>query len=119
MQPVDRMSERDLQVIHESLMAAVHGPFFDHDGEFISLMGFDRAKIAEFLEAWPQTDDPHDQDIAVNNVLNNLLGYPHDRWASWPQYSSATPQEVATVLARWRGDDHFDPGARGMFDRLR
>lgn len=118
MPAVDRMSEQDRQVIRECLLAAVNGPFFP-DWEFHTLMGFERAEIAQITEAWPHAANPHDQEVAVNNVLNNLLRYPHGYRDQWSQYSSATPQEIAGILARWRGDDELDPSARGTFDRLR
>jgi hypothetical protein len=36
----------------------------------------------------------------------------------WHAYIGASPQEVAEVLRRWRGDDEFDPTGRSYFDRL-
>lgn len=82
-------------------------------------MGFDRGEVANILAAWPHTDNPDVQEDAVNNVLNNLLGYPHNQWRQWYRYSLATPEEIAQILARWRGDDLHDPRPHGTFDRLR
>lgn len=47
-------------------------------------------------------DDLKAQSVAINNSLNNLLGYPHKKWALWPQYISASPEEVDAVFKRWR-----------------
>ncbi|MGW1291048.1 hypothetical protein ACWD4N_47820, partial [Streptomyces sp. NPDC002586] len=92
-------------------------PFFP-DWEFHTLMGFTRDQIAAIAEAWPSFSKPDDQDDAVNNVLNMLLGYPHGYESRWHEYSGATPEQIARVLARWRGEDDLDRTARGTFDRL-
>jgi hypothetical protein len=115
---IDLMSARELQVIQECLDAAVHGPFFP-DWEFHTLMGFTRDQIAVIAQAWPNNEDSEDQDDAVNNVLNMLLGYPHGYERRWQEYFSVTPQEIAQTLTRWRGDDTFDDTGKGTFDRLR
>jgi hypothetical protein len=118
MRGLERFSARDVEVVRECLTAAVQGPFFP-EWEFHTLMGLERTEVADLLEAWPDSRGSEEQDLAVNNVLNNLLGYPHDEWRAWKNYISAQPAEVASVLTRWRGDEEFDPEARGYFDRLR
>jgi hypothetical protein len=74
---------------------------------------------AAVLAAWPTGDDTDTQDLAVTNVLNNLLGYPHQEGKAWRQHITATPAEVAAILARWRGQERVDPAVRGYFNRLR
>ncbi|MFJ5850253.1 hypothetical protein [Streptomyces sp. NPDC092903] len=118
MSAMGRMTERDLQIIKECLDAAVNGPFFP-EWEFHTLMGFTRAEIAAIAASWPASSDPGEQDDAVNNVLNMLLGYPHGYDSRWHEYSAATPAQIAQTLARWRGDNAFDGTAKGTFDRLR
>jgi hypothetical protein len=112
------MTGEDLKIIKECLQAAVNGPFFP-DWEFHTLMGFTREEIAAIAAAWPDSTEPDEQDDAVNNVLNMLLGYPHGYESRWHEYSNATPAQIAQTLARWRGDDGFDGAAGGTFDRLR
>ncbi|WP_185993036.1 hypothetical protein [Streptomyces sp. 130] len=41
-------------------------------------------------------------------MLNNLLCYPHGVESRWHTYLSATRDQVAQVLARWRGKDIVD-----------
>ncbi len=118
MSAVQRLSAREVEIVRQCLAAAVDGPFFP-DWEFATLIGLDRDAVAAVLAAWPTGDDTDTQDLAVNNVLNNLLGYPHEEWEAWRQYITATPAEVAAILVRWRGEEHFHPAARGYFDRLR
>jgi hypothetical protein len=118
MSELDQLSARDVEIVQECLIAAVHGPFFP-DEEFHTLMGLTRAEVQQILAGWPAVDETDAQDLAVNNVLNNLLGYPHQEWDCWRDYVSAEPAEVAAILARWRGEDDLDTESRGYFDRLR
>ncbi|GAA3168316.1 hypothetical protein [Nonomuraea roseoviolacea] len=111
------MSARDLQIVQECLDAAIHGPFFE-DWEFDTLMGLTRDEVAAIAASWPHADDADARHLAVNNVLNNLLGYPHGYGRRWHEFFSATPEEMADVLARWRGDEAFDASPKGTFDRL-
>ncbi|MFJ3339245.1 hypothetical protein [Streptomyces sp. NPDC086766] len=95
MRAVERMSAEDLHIIKECLDAAVHGPFFPDWELFHSLMGFTRDEIAAIAGTWPSYAEPDQQDDAVNNVLNMLLGYPHGYWSRWHEYSDATPEQIA------------------------
>ena len=106
------------KIVRDCLTAAVRGPFFP-DWEFHTLIGLERAEVERGLASWPDASNSDDQDLAVSNVLNNLLGYPDREWDAWQTYISVQPAEVATVLTRWRGDDEFERDARGYFDRLR
>ena len=108
MDPIARLSVRDRVIVREFLAAAVHGSFFD-DPEFHTLMGLHRHEVQAVLATWP-TCGEH-RDLAVANVLNNLVGYP---WSSsqdeWNSYVSVSRTEVAAVLARWHGRSSSDPG---------
>jgi hypothetical protein len=109
----------DVIVVRECLRAAVEGPFFP-DWEFSTLIGgMSRDEVAAVLERWPDPANPDKQDVAVNDVLNMLLGYPHRREDVWPDFISVGREEVAQALTRWRGDAEFDERARGVFDRMR
>jgi hypothetical protein len=107
----------DSEVLRECLLGAANGPFFP-DWEFSILFGLDRDVVRRVAEEWPSWDNEGEQSVAVNNALNHLLGYPHKRWDVWSDYISSSPIEVVRVLARWRGEDEFDPSGRGYFDRL-
>ncbi|MFI6967120.1 hypothetical protein [Streptomyces sp. NPDC050255] len=114
MNPIERMTDHELQIIQECLDAAVSGPFFP-DWEFHSLMGFTRDEIAAVAASWPSPPLAGTEDDAVNNVLNNLVGYPHGIESRWHEYLPATRDQVAQTLARWRGEDVVDqdPGGNG------
>jgi hypothetical protein len=103
----ENITDEDVTVIRECLRAAVEGPFFP-DWEFSTLIGgMSRGEVSTVLERWPDAANTESQDVAVNDVLNNLLGYPHEREDVWSDFISVGPSEVAEVLARWRGEDEF------------
>ncbi|GAA4886993.1 hypothetical protein ACFPM3_20495 [Streptomyces coeruleoprunus] len=112
MKPIERMTDQELQIIKECLDAAVSGPFFP-DWEFHSLMGFTRDEIAAVAASWPSPPIADTEDDAVNNVLTNLLGYPHGVESRWHECLPATRDQVAQVLARWRGEDVVDQDPGG------
>jgi hypothetical protein len=114
-----RVTPEDQRTIGECLRAAVEGPFFP-EWEFSLLMGLSRDEVAAVSAEWPDTSDAETQGIAVNNVLNNLLGYPHRTSEdTWHSFIKATPREVGAVLARWRGEgDELDASGEGYAKRL-
>ncbi|MFF2120225.1 hypothetical protein ACFVXH_23115 [Kitasatospora sp. NPDC058184] len=116
MNPIARMTDQDRQIIKECLDAAVSGPFFP-DWEFDTLIGFTRDEIAAIAASWPAPPIVGTEDDAVNNVLNNLLGYPHGIESRWHEYLPATRSQVAQVLARWRREDIVEQAHGGAIER--
>jgi len=111
---LDHLSPDDLEVVRQCLLATVGGPFLP-DWEFQTLMGLTRAEITDIATSWPSDER---QFVAVNNALNNLLGYPHKQHNEWTQYISVNPTEVAQVLARWRGEERDEHWRTGWPSRL-
>jgi len=111
------LTPRDEAVIAGALRAALDGPFFP-DWEFHTLMGLDRDEVRTVLIEWPHPSDPQVAELAVNNALVNLGGYPHHRWDAWPEFSDASQAELEAVLSRWRGEPTSDRSGRDYFDRL-
>jgi hypothetical protein len=99
---LQRLEPEERDAVGHCLEAAVHGPFLP-DEEFGTLIGLTRTEVERVLESWPDSAAPLEQDLAVNNVLLNLLRYPHGKWEAWHDYIDAEPQEVAAILAKWRG----------------
>ena len=98
------LTEGERELVRQCLVAAVEGPFFP-EWEFHTIFGVEREEVAAVLARWPQLDESKDVDrSAVNNSLNNLLGYPHGCEAQWSAFIDAPPSEVARVLAKWRGN---------------
>jgi hypothetical protein len=105
---VQHLSAQERDLIAAALAAAIHGPYFP-DWEFASLIALEREEIAEILTAWPEatvvtsweTDAERVQAIAVNNVLTNLLGYPHGLWNTLAAQLTAGEAEIRSLRARW------------------
>ena len=95
-------SSADYLAYKESLVAAARGPFFP-DWEFHSLFGFDRLEFIAIADSFsPITPLTGDVALALNGAMNNLIGYPHNKEATWSQWLTVTPAELQAVYFRWR-----------------
>jgi hypothetical protein len=103
--PLADLDNRERNVVGECLRAAVEGPFFP-EWEFPALFGLTRDEAANVLKSWPDLDERDESVIlAINNSLNNLLGYPyHKENLEWPKFISVTKEEVARIFFKWRGE---------------
>jgi hypothetical protein len=100
---LDTLSDVDKLILGQALRAAVDGPFFP-DWEFHTLFGLERCKVRAIADAWPVPDaSPDDVELAVNNSLNNLLGYPHQQDAVWSQWISVDRSQLNKLFNRVRG----------------
>jgi hypothetical protein len=121
------LSDDDRAIIKGCLNATVNGPFFP-EWEFHALFGLTRSEVEIVLTKWPhlpeETPPGYDsaadfQAVAINNAMNNLLGYPHGvRGDAFVREVGASEPQVAATLTRWRSDDKFDADGKGYFDRL-
>ena len=103
------LDEPELALIGQCLKAVAHGPFLidpsadDSRWEFPMLMGLTPTAFTDIADRWPDVGlGDKNVQLAINNALNNLLGYPHRCEAEWPRFISAPPAEVARVLDKWR-----------------
>lgn len=104
-------SEEDKAVIAEALKAAAEGPFFP-DWEFSTLFGLERDEVARVARDWPVVDGSDARvDLAVNNALANLCGYPHGCEQEWGRFLSVRPERLEEVLDRWQRRQADNPEA--------
>jgi hypothetical protein len=115
---VARLSADQHALVAKCLAAVVEGPYIDDDDEFDTVMGVSRDEAAETLAAWPEPARHGMSFRAVNNALNNLLGYPHGRWPELARDLGATENDVAHALMVWRGEDRRAGGGNGYFDAV-
>jgi hypothetical protein len=113
--PLADLSEAERDIVRECLRAAVEGSFFP-EWEFHTLFGIDREELRVVLNSWPMVAESNESVIlAVNNSLNNLLGYPTTPTdQEWPKFISANRQEVKRIFDKWRGEK-----IEGYFDGIR
>ena len=112
------LTPQDKNVIYQCLKAVVEGPFIP-DWEFHILFGRYRNEVKEVMDSWSEIDpNSENTQIAINNSLNNLLGYPHKRFDIWSDYISVSPSEVAEIYRKWRSEDGLETGGHGYFNRM-
>lgn len=99
---LEDLPEREREIIRRCLIEALNGPLFP-DWEFQTLFGLEREDLQEVVDRWPDLDSSQPMDhLAINNSLNNLLGYPHGQWDSLMMRIKATREEVVQAFSRWR-----------------
>ena len=107
--PLNDLSASERRGVFECLRASLEGRFFPEE-EFTSIFGISRPELAEVVAAWPEVDEQTEEvRLAINNSMNNLLGYPHECDAMRPEFISIPRQEVGRIYRRWLG---FEAGAR-------
>jgi len=109
--PFSDLNEDDRRIIGDCLWAAADGPFFP-DWEFHTLFGIEREVARQVAESWPDVDhESDDVDLAVNNSIVHLIGYPHRSQDAWSNWIRVNRHALPPILARWRGDrptSYFD-----------
>jgi len=96
------LNDDEKRAVFECLHAAVDGPFFP-EWEFHTLFGLHRHEVARVVAALPDIDDSEESvSLAINNAMNNLLGYPHGKEAAWQHFISVPEDEVRRIFDKWR-----------------
>jgi hypothetical protein len=104
------------RLVGECLDAIVRGTYLP-DWEFSTVMGNSREEVSAVASAWPVVGI--DTFWAVNNTLNNLLGYPHGQWNELTNVLGVKQQAVAEVLKVWRSENPpTDRSGSAYFDFL-
>jgi hypothetical protein len=101
-----QLSVADKVLVGQALRAAADGPFFP-EWEFHTLFGLMRSEIRAIADAWPNVDLTRaDVVLAVNNSLNNLLGYPHGQDSAWSQWISGDRFKLGELFGRLRSSSN-------------
>ena len=110
--PLADLSPAELEVLHRCMQNTAGDPALFPDWEFPTLFGLNRAEFIAVLEAWPDLDETGlDVQLAIQNSLNNLLGYPHQYHDNWDRHFGFSKAELIDVFRKWRGslpDSYFD-----------
>jgi hypothetical protein len=97
-------------VIRECLTAVVNGPFIV-DNEFSTLFGLNRDEVNKVLLQWPNLDMRDlTVQLAINNSLNTLIGYPIDHSDRWSEYLSVSKEQLSRIFKQWRVDIYGPEG---------
>jgi hypothetical protein len=110
-----KLSARQADIVKACLRVAADEPFVFPDWEFSALFGLERTEVAAIARAWPEVDCGGEVvATAVQNAMNNLLGYPHDWHKEWATHFDFTEAELAETLVAWMGER-----PRSYFEALR
>ncbi|WP_085905375.1 hypothetical protein [Kiloniella majae] len=112
--------KQEKKVVKECLLAIASGNFLDDDWEFETLMGItlketnliaiNYPNIQEVCLKNPSTNSSCNNNrvaqlnsIAINNSMNNLIGY--QKWSTnlWSEHISVSIDEVERVFKKWKG----------------
>jgi len=103
--PFKDLSKTEQDIIYQCLEATVDGSFFP-DWEFHALFGLTRQEVEPIVIDWSIVDKNSSLAIlAINNSLNNLLGYPHKCDREWHNFISVSPQELKTIYSKWKREN--------------
>ncbi len=100
------LTDREQEIVLRCLKAAANGPFIP-DCEFHNVFfGVTREELRDIAERWPAVDDVGDRQVAraINDSLNNLLGYPHREEEAWEAYIGVPRDVVRRVFRKWKDD---------------
>lgn len=113
--PLSALTARQREIVHCCLRTAADRPELFPDWEFRTIFGLSRPQMAEIAARWPDLDET-DETVrcAINNAMNNLLGYPHIWQREWSAHFDFTQRELDAAFAAWRGA----LGHRSYFDDM-
>ena len=106
------LSVDEIKVIKECIKAAAYGPFFIDEGakddpywEIHPLFGLTIDELRNIADAFPNLDlDNENVELAINNSINHLLGYPHGCSEEvWEKYISVSKNELEKIYLKWTG----------------
>lgn len=110
--PLAQLTDDEKALVFECLKCVAAGKVTLHDWEFQTIMGIEVKDLLAVVNKWPEVDDSEEVVfLAINNSMNNLLGYPHGKHFMWSEFIHAPQSEIARVFAKWRGDpvsSYFD-----------
>lgn len=102
---LNNLTDAETEVVFDGLRCVAAGDVILNNGEFRILFGITFDRLEDSVRRLPDIDES-DQDVqlAINNALNNLLGYPHGRDARFLAHVVVPRQEVARIFWKWRGE---------------
>jgi hypothetical protein len=102
--PLSNLTKPEQAVVRACLECVVSGKVIKHDWEFWTIMGVSLTELRTVLEAWPDVNESDEMvQVAIQNSMNNLLGYPHGWHERWNEFLEYPREMVARVFAKWRG----------------
>jgi len=104
--PLSDLTPAQKAIVQQCLHITAERTDMFPDWEFHTLFGVHRTEMAAFADQWPDFDDQTEGPArwAVNNAMNNLLGYPHKQYETWDSQFPFGRQALLETFCVWRGD---------------
>jgi hypothetical protein len=97
--PLVNLTEEEKAVIFDCLKCVASGKVILHNWEFTTIFGIEVPEFLVIVDRWPNVDDSEvSVFLAINNTMNNLLGYPHGQDLS--EYIRAPRSEITRVFQK-------------------
>ncbi|MGB2832318.1 MAG: hypothetical protein WBC07_05160 [Methylotenera sp.] len=107
--PLADLTEKERQVVFECLKCVAAGKVILHDWEFQTLFGITASAFKKIAKDVPKIDDSNIRvRMAINNAMNNLLGYPHGYHEKWAEVMPIPLAEIERVFTKWRNNIAWD-----------
>jgi hypothetical protein len=99
------LTDGETEVVFQCLRCVASGEVILNDWEFQTLFGIEFETLEHIVASLPDIDeDAEDAQLAINNSMAHLLGYPHNREARMKKYVLVPLVEVARIFSKWRGE---------------
>lgn len=94
---------KETEIVQKCMECIAGGKVILHDWEFQLVMGVTVDEFIEIINTWPEIDE-NDENVlmAINNSMNNLLGYPHGKHDQWEEYMDVPLNRINEVFQKWR-----------------
>jgi len=103
---LNNLTKEESEIVRQCMQCVANGNVILHDFEFQMIMGVDVDEFMDIFEAWPNLDENDKYvKLAINNTLNNLIGYPHDMQKSWNEVMETPLSEIARIFQKWEGSE--------------
>ena len=111
--PLCDLTPAQKAIVHQAMRLCAERADLFPDWEFQTIFGVTRPQMAQLVAQWPDLDDQTEGPArwAVNNAMNNLLGYPHKHHDDWDSHFPFGARDLFETFCAWRGDrpgSYFD-----------
>ena len=101
---LENLTEEETSVVKACMDCVAGGKVILHDFEFQTVMGVDVDEFLAIVNAWPDIDEKNENiRMAINNSINNLLGYHHGMRKRWHEVMPISLEEISRVFRKWKG----------------
>ncbi len=105
---VDKLSEREVRLVHEALLATTHGPWISRR-EFSTRTGVTHVDAVNIAAAWPVTQVPEHAARVVRAALVEVAFGIRVADHEWSQWFSESRESYELLVARLDALGSSDP----------